>query len=364
MRVIDADSHVEECSDTWKHLDKEFYGERPIPLSFADDTAYGRHNAIWLIEGKAFPKLIGRGLHIFGTPPISKNAQAKSVSVGAQTLTDIQARLEDMDRVGIECQVVFPTLFLITTADNPKLEAALCRSYNSWMGERCSKSNNRIKFSAVMPLRNVPEAIIELRRAKDLGAVAAVSLGIVWDKELGNEDFFPFYEELCRLELPLCVHFGWGAPGLTDIFQKLGSSNFSAGILPVIMGFYSIISAGVLDNFPNLRLAFLEAGSDWVPYVVNQLDRDWDNRRLVNCKKKPSQYLRDGNIYVAVESHENIPYLMSYLGEDQLVMASDYPHGDSSHEDDMIGKIEARLDLDLRLREKILSHNPARLYRL
>jgi predicted TIM-barrel fold metal-dependent hydrolase len=65
-----------------------------------------------------------------------------------------------------------------------------------------------------------------------------------------------------------------------------------------------------------------------------------------------------------VEADEDINNLVSWLGEDQLVLASDYPHGDPSHEEDMVGKMESRTDLSSRLREKILSHNPRRLYGL
>lgn len=54
----------------------------------------------------------------------------------------------------------------------------------------------------------------------------------------------------------------------------------------------------------------------------------------------------------------------NYIGEDQLVRASDYPHGDPSHEGDMVGEVEKRTDLPKRLRDKILSDNPRRLYGL
>jgi len=362
MKVIDADAHVEECEETWKFLDREFYRLRPLPVRIDPDTPYGANNAFWLIDGKAFPKLAGRGLHTFATPPISEYAQSKPFSVGAQTLADIKTRLADMDRMRIDAQVVFPTLFLVTLSDDVRLEAALCRSYNSWMTENCRRSQGRIRFTAVVPMRDVAESVRETRRARELGAVAVMTLGVVWDRELGNQEFFPFYAEAERLDMPVGVHFGWGAPGLTDLFQNILNSSFSAAMLPVMMGFYSILSGGVLDGFPKLRVAFLEAGSEWLPYALHQLERAWRRGRVPSMKRSPRDYLQGGNIYISVEADEDVPYLLQYIGEDQLVIASDYPHGDPSHEEDMVGELERRPDLSPRLREKILCANPRRLY--
>ncbi|MBI4611862.1 MAG: amidohydrolase [Candidatus Rokubacteria bacterium] len=363
MKVIDADAHVEECTETWSFLEKQFYPRRPLPIEIDKDTVFGRINAFWLIDGEAFPKFSGRGLHILGTPPISEFAKAKPVSVGAQTLTDIKTRLADMDRLGIDIQVVFPTLFLVALAEDVVLEAALCRSYNSWMAEVTGKSDGRIKFSAVLPFRDISESVREMRRAKEMGAVDVMTMGLVWDKELGNKEFFPIYDEACRLDLPVCIHFGWGAPGLTRIFQTVPSSSFSAAMLPVAMGFYSIISGGVMDEFPNVRVAFLEAGSEWLPYALHQLERAWGRERA-RCKRNPGDYLKDGNIYISVEADEDINHLLHFIGEDQLVIASDYPHTDPSHEEDMVRELQKRTDLPGGIQEKILCHNPARLYSL
>lgn len=360
MRVIDADAHVEECTETWQYLEPEFHSRRPIPVVIDPDTVFGNNNAFWLIDGKVFPKLTGRGIHTFGTPPISVFAKNKKISIGAQTLEDVGARLADMDRLGIHTQVIFPTLFLVALADDPKLEGALCRSYNSWMAKACARSNNRLKFAAVVAIRDLSEAVRELRRVKQLGAAIVTVSGIAWDKELGDRDLFPFYEEASRLDLPVGIHFGWGAPALTNIFETLANSVFCAGLLPVIMGFHSILTNGVLDEFPNLRLAFLEAGSEWLPFTLRQLERAWNRRP--GGKKSPKQYLDDGNIFISVEANEDIPYLLNSISEDQLIIASDYPHLDASTEEDMVREIEERTDLPARLKEKILRQNPARLY--
>lgn len=368
MKVIDADAHVEECTETWKYLDQQFYTQRPIPVTILEDTSFGVNNAFWLIEGKVFPKIVGPGAFVFGTPATSEAAKRKPFPIGAQTLEDVSARLADMSRMGIDTQIIFPTLFLVTLCDSVPLEVALCRSYNTWMADVCRRANGRLRYSAVMPLRDVKASVEELRRTKDAGAVAATALGSVWEKNLTDKVFYPFWEQAERLNIPVCIHFGWSFPALTNFYADLANSSFSAAALPVIMAFHSIISSRLLDEFPRLKLAFLEVGSEWLPYAVHKLDRRYRNSRAslssFSAPRKPSDYLKNGNIYVACETDEDINHVLTCIGEDQLVIASDYPHSDPSREEDLVGALNNRTDVPAKVREKILCHNPARLYEL
>ena len=89
--------------------------------------------------------------------------------------------------------MVYPTLFLTTTADDIKLETALMNSYNSFMADACSRSGGRvISFAALVPIRDTERSIDELRRAKKLGAVSVMLHGVAWDKCLRDTDLYPF----------------------------------------------------------------------------------------------------------------------------------------------------------------------------
>jgi len=356
MTVIDADGHVEESTAMFSLLEKEYYPRRPLALGFDEDTVYGPNNAVWFIDGRTYPKLVGQGGFRFATPTIMEQAKRKLASIPAQELTDVEGRLRDLDKAGIDKQVVYPTMFLVTTADDIRLEAALFRAYNSFMADACSKSGGRVRFAALVPIRDVEESLKELRRAKGLGAVSVMLLGVAWDKSLGDEELYPFYEEAARLDMPVCIHFGWGCPAITSAFNS--SESFNSAILPVIMGFHSVLKSGVLDEFPRLRFAFLEVGSQWVPYVMHQLKRGG------KVSRDPAEYFRECRVYVACEADEDIEYVVKSIGEDSLVVASDYPHSDPSHEDNVVEAIMRREDLPMRVKEKILSSNPQTLYRL
>src|SRR6266699_2606662 len=82
--IIDADAHVEESEAMFDRLDKEFRPRRPLPVRLATDTVYGKYNAVWLIDGETYPKLVGKGGTIFRTPTLMEAASLKRESIGVQ----------------------------------------------------------------------------------------------------------------------------------------------------------------------------------------------------------------------------------------------------------------------------------------
>jgi uncharacterized protein len=357
--IIDADAHVEESEAMFERLDKEFRPRRPLPVRLDTDTVYGKYNAVWLIDGETYPKLFGKGGTIFRTPTLMEAATLKRESIGAQEITDVAARIRDMDKVKIDTQVVFPSLFLTHTSEDLKLEAALLRAYNSFLGEGVTASKGRLRFAALVPIRDVEESIKEIERASKIGAAAVMLQGMAWDKLLGDESLFRFYHAAADLNLPICVHLGWGCPALTRIFDA--STNFYSAILPVIMGFNSIMSSAAFEKIPNLRFGFFEAGAAWIPFMIKQVRRDNARRRLA---KDPIDYFQAGRVFVSCEPDEDINGIAAIIGEDAFVLGSDYPHGDPSRQEDMVAEFRERPDLAPRMVEKMLSDNPRRLYAL
>ena len=357
--IIDADAHVEESEAIFERIDKQFRPRRPMPVRLDKDSVYGKYNAVWLIDGEIYPKLFGKGGTIFRTPTLMEAASMKRESIGAQELTDIPARLKDMDRVKIDLQVVFPSLFLTTTAEDLQLEAALLRAYNSFLGDCAAISKGRIRFAALVPIRDVTESIKEIKRASKIGAVAVMLHGMAWHKLLGDETLFPFYQAAADLNFPICVHLGWGCPTLTNIFDA--STNFYSAILPVVMGFNSIMSSAAFENIPNLRFVFLEAGCAWIPFLIKQVRRD--NARMKKARD-PIDYFNSGRVFVSAEPDEDLNGVAEIIGDNAFVLGSDYPHGDPSRQEDMVTEFRERIDLRPGMVEKMLSANPKKLYGL
>ncbi|HLI29072.1 MAG TPA: amidohydrolase family protein [Chloroflexota bacterium] len=368
LPIIDCDSHVEECEATFAHLDPRYFDRRPLHADLHGIPKNSPQDSYWLIDGRYFPRPASYGgAMFFGTPTSSTLAREKPFSIPSQTLERVETRLADMDRVGIDVSVLFPTLFLTHVTDDPRYEAALMRSYNTWLAERCSHAPTRLKWAALLPLRSPEDAVAEARRAKKLGAVGVYSMGTAGDRLLDHEAFDPVWEELERQDLPLCVHVGWSHPGLTSSCHDSYAAFGLSFTLPVFMGFFAITGGGVLDRHPGLKVAFLEAGGDWLPYMLDRLDRyHWVVYHKFGrpvSKRPPSEYLRDAQIYLSVEGDEpGVPRTLEVLGEDRVMASADMPHAEAR--DNHLEEIQERADLTPAQKEKILTYNPARFYGL
>jgi len=366
--TVDADSHVEESEETWAFLDPP-YAERP-PLVVDKRGAPGLtvQDAFWVIDGRVLPHLRGRGATVYATPVVSTLGQEiKTFSVASQTLSDPAARVADLDRAGIDVQVLYPTIFLERLTDDDGYQTALVRSYNTWLAGKCAQVPDRLKWAAVMPLHYVPDAIAELRRARELGAACAVMYGTAGETMLHEAAFDPFWAEAARLNLPIVVHTGWSHPGL----QASGTDVFAAQIvgftLPVMMAFFSFLGGGILARHPGLRVCFLEAGADWLPYMIQRMDQYYsvDARlqwaRLADAS--PSDYLKRGNVYFTCEGDEKLlPIVLDWLGEDQMMASADMPHMEAR--ENSLQDIAERDDLTAERKRKILGANARRFYGL
>jgi predicted TIM-barrel fold metal-dependent hydrolase len=211
-------------------------------------------------------------------------------------------------------------------------------------------------------------AVREIRRVKPLGAVAAIyARGIEWDRPLTHPDHWPIYQEAAEQDLPITVHVGNGSsPLIREMFQGVPRPSYDDGrphVHPlgkgivsgpyVLYAFQQILSSPLLDDFPKLRVAFLEAGSDWTARLVKGL--------RANNKAKIDQWLAE-RVFVSCAMDDDLPYTIGKNGDDFLITATDFPHGDAFRQDQLANGLKARGDLTEQTIEKILSANPQRLF--
>jgi uncharacterized protein len=358
--IIDADTHISEGGDMWAMMDKAMYPRRPIPMSVPEDTWYGNRNAFWLIDGEIYPKPAGKGSFNLVTPSAQKVQEGrKDSTIGSREMSDIQRRLADMNKLNTAAQVVYPTLFLVYNTKDVELEIALCRAYNRFLANACAQSQQRIRWTAVLPLHSLKECIEEIRFAKQNGAVGIFFRGIEDDKTLDHADLFPIYEEAQTANLSICVHTGCGVKEILEMFDVARNHTFGHTRVMPLLAFRDIVANRIPEQFPRLRFGFIEAAAGWVPFLVHIL------RRLLKDKWRHGSSVdlfREYRLYVACEADEDIPYLAKYIGEDNILIGSDYPHNDPSREDQFVNALNVREDLSPRLREKILYDNPRAFY--
>jgi predicted TIM-barrel fold metal-dependent hydrolase len=368
--VVDADTHVIEHPGIWEFLDKEMYPRRPVVLKAPSDTLYKDVNAFWLIDGEIFPRPVGKGSAGLHVPGGDREDARTDVAPGVRMLTDVGARVKAMDNRGVEMEVVYPTLFIYYLTDDVELEAALCHAYNRYMAQAWAQGEGRLRWIAVIPHRSAEASVKEMRAAKSNGAVGILFRGVEGGHSLAEPCFFPIYQEASDLGLPVCVHTGAGTPAITEVFDIRFSHVFPHVRMQPLIAFRDLVGHKIPERFPELRIGFIEAASSWVPYVLHILRRaakapirigdtgpEWDDMW-------GPKLFRDYRIWVACEADEDISYLTKYIGEDNLIIGSDYGHQDQSREDGVVATIRKRPDLSSRLKEKILCENARAFYGL
>ena len=139
-------------------------------------------------------------------------------------------------------------------------------------------------------MQDVASAVAELRRAvKELGMLAAMLPSNGLRFHLGAKEYWPVYEEAERLDCALAVHggcfgdLGFNSFGVFPATRALGMP------FPLAIAATGMIVEGMLDQFPKLRIGFLEGGTAWIPIVIDRLERELEYGSL-QLKRKPEDY--------------------------------------------------------------------------
>jgi predicted TIM-barrel fold metal-dependent hydrolase len=291
-------------------------------------------------------------------------------SPGRRDQPDAQTWLQFLDDCGIERTVLYPTTALASgLIQDRDWAVAVSRAYNDWLHARYMQVSPRLVGVAVLPVQAPPRAADELRRAvRELGMPGAVLPAVtVVDRPYGHPEHQPLLEEANALGCVLAIH---GA-----VSQRLGIDSFDTFIkthtiehpVALMIQLTSLMFDGAFERYPNVKWAFLEAGVGWLPYMMDRLDEEWERRGrrwAPGLRRKPSEYLCDGNVYVSCEIEERtLPYAVELLGAERILWASDYPHERERHE--YLGDIPEFLergDLSDDVKRKILYDNPTRFY--
>lgn len=367
-RVFDADAHVMMSPAMWADLPKEYHVRRPRPLTVADNDGVGVRRTGWLIEGRMEPHPYGPGAQGANTPTtVLREFGARGENLGSQDLSDPAARLRDLDKFGIDAQLLFPSSLYAALGNDPFFEAAMFRAYNRYAARQCKANSKRLKWAALLPLRDVGEGVAAIGEMAELGASVAVVFGTAGERLLSHKSFTPIWDELARSGLPLCVHMGRSYPPFDNLVESRLEAHVIAMGMPAMLGFVAVVAQGMLDRYPNLKVAFLEFGAEWLFYVTGRLAHYMPSYRADPTvqalgrlpERAIEDYLKSGRFFIAPEADD--PLLsqeMALVGEEQILFSSDYPHGEGR--DNAASELLERIDLTDAQKQKILYHNTVR----
>jgi len=359
MGFIDCDSHVIEDDHTWSYIDPSERDYAPKTVEFRERHIPGAPpRKLWLVGDEWAARF---------EPSSDFRGNGNNYDPGVTTLTDPAARIEDLDALGIDVQVLISTFFLGVELEHPLAEAALKRSWNRWMADRTQDSGGRLRWTVCAPTRMIDRALEELDFGKEHGAVGVHLSGMDHGYYLADPVLHPLYDKAQDLDLAIIVHIGTSVRRQINvpIGELLPDQAAFLGHLGTLMqGFHSVLASDLHLRFPRLRFGFLEGGAAWVPAVLGSQERlaasqsDWNQVPIT-----PGQ-LAEKNLFVACLKDEDLSYLAGALGDATLIIGSDYGHNDSGTTIPAHSAILRRRDIPRETADRIVDSNARRLYQL
>jgi aminocarboxymuconate-semialdehyde decarboxylase len=240
-------------------------------------------------------------------------------------MTDVAKRIEDMDRVGIDVEVVSlstPNVFFADAAHQPEVAKMMNDSY----ADLIARHPKRFKGFASIPMDAPDAALAELHRALDtLKLNGVILLSNIGGRPLTSPEYRLFFEEANRMKV--CIFLHPMIPAHSDQFREY--------VLGPIIGFpfdTSLAVArmcydGMFEELPDIRWIIGHLGGA-IPYLMERMDngfRDFADCR-VKIDKLPSVYLKRLYYDTVSFSPHTLKMVRDMVGADHMVMGSDYPH--------------------------------------
>jgi len=284
-------------------------------------------------------------------------AWKKRVKENRRKTSDFRVRLKEMDKMGVDMQVLTPSLVHQSTywAD-PEASLAMERLTNERVAEMVAIAPHRFVGLGSVPLQTPIPAVEEMERCiKALGLRGVVVSSHARAMELGDARLRPFWAAAEKLGAVIYVH----PDGITDArFRKFQLWNSIGQPLEEAMAMASLFCEGVLDAHPRLKLCIAHGGG-YLPYYPGRMDRNYREKAFtrVHMSKSPSDYLREHFWYDScLYDVDLLRFLVHKVGASRVVMGSDYPIGEGDPVD-----FVRKARLSAAAEERILGKNAAAL---
>ena len=391
-RIISVDDHVLEPVDLWlEHLPERWRDRAPRAREVRGvyeggtnfrfrETDEGRWATVWRYEDYEVTINPGFAAAGFSQDEFGRDWRPLSYDDIRPGCYEQKARLDDMDVVGVDASLCFPTFprfcgqTFLQHGDRD-LSLACVQAYNDWMiDDWCGGAGHgRLIPLTLIPLWDAELAADEVRRCADKGSHAVA-----------------FSEGPAKLKLP-SIHSGHWDPFVaacadtdTVVNMHIGSSSTFAltsqdAPRAVILCLTSQgsthalsdwLTSGVLERYGDLRIALSEGQIGWVPYLLERLDQVWRERPAyggldTRLTKPPSEYCRE-QVFGCIFDDVVGLRLRDDVGMSQIMFEVDYPHGDSTwpHTRAVVEKIAHEAELTEQELYQLVRGNAIRCYGL
>src|SRR5216683_29202 len=364
--IFDCDSHVVEPPEIWdEYVPSAIRSRVKTQFHFHTDTD------VLHINGRVVPATRERSNAAEVGWPRWNKKEVGALVPGTEEwqrkfgrlagCREPQARLRDMDALGTDQVMLFPTWFVrLALVKAPEAASALARAYNDWVYDYCAANRQRLFPCAVLAIQSVEESIGELRRVAKRGFKAA-AIRPEWAERIartrGSGDGLLFTDE--------AVVYSPGQFLSNIVFSmepSIDSSEALGFIFEAMTWLTAVLMTGWLDKFPRLRAAVLESNATWLPLVLSRSRNFLDLYAFQRGPKVRDPYeVFYERCFIAFEGDEEPVYRMWDHYENVGLWSSDYPHHDAEDGWEAL-ELMARHKVPVAVQRKLLGENARRLY--
>jgi len=297
--VIDAHAHI-------------------VSETFIDDVRTGKFGpSLFIEQGKSWELLVTRYKER-DQERIHRNPLPRETY-------DIDLRLEHMDAMGVDRQILSVVPPCTYYGLDPKLGLEISSNFNDQLSALAQKYPQRFSCMATVPLQNPPAAAAELERAVKAGHVG-VEIGTnVFGSNLDSPSLAVFWDKVASLNVPVFIH-PTGVMGINDRLKDYHLFNLIGNPLETTIAAAALIFGGIMDRHPNLKILLAHMGG-YVPWIRGRWEHGYNVREepKINGASSPENCI--GRFYYDTIIHNAacFEFGVKTLGVDRIIYATDYP---------------------------------------
>jgi predicted TIM-barrel fold metal-dependent hydrolase len=347
-----GDSHFLEPEDLWDQILPKKQAERMPRTEMISDR-----EELVTVDGKSFRRQVPKVSRVKG----ATGETITEMSHRPPGSRDVRLRLRDLDQEGVWAEVVYSSIGLwCSLIEDPRLIRDAARAENEWLvSEIQAAAPHRLVCAALMPLLDVDDAVAEAVHAAQIGLkLVSLPTGNASGVPRWNEDYWEPLWTACE-EARLVIGFHIGTDGGD---QSAAYGGPGGAILNYVETTYGgqrvanmLVSGGVLDRHPGLRVLISEGGATWVPFLGDRMNEAYRQHGMFvrpALSKLPKEILYR-QVYASFQHDETAPAAMWAMGYRNVLFGSDYPHLEGTYGHTQKVLHELFDDVSTEVRERI-----------
>ena len=391
--VLDSDSHIVETPELWeKYLEPEYRTLGKHALWRED----GKFGCYLKVNGKMFRDTMNSNIprHAIWKPGMTWDKVGELDPDARHAMTpgasNPQARLKDMDAMGVDQTFMYPTWFAegFHLIEDPDVAYALARAYNNWVADFCKASPDRLFAASMVPIQNMDYAIEELRRTAKMPCFRGAFIRPMFIE--GHYFTHPYYDplwaELESLGTTLAVHPTAGlwnpewtshGPFIEKVKGRLnqhsgimnaGGGPFAGGGASSTFTFFSaspplghpisqvlsywldnhmfvaatLIGFTVMQRYPNMKVVVAHGKASWMEEVLEKMEASTRTIPLLHyypVRTDTEEMWKEGKVMLGFDAEERLVLKLPEDFAEKIVWGSRYPHHDTTSAWDAIEKM-------------------------